>query len=61
MTTTNKPTTIQIRIVRADGSWRFNRLIWTVGDDRAHFASGSGFVLIADMYREGCEMKEGWV
>jgi hypothetical protein len=60
MTNTNN-TTVNIRIVRADGSWRYNRLVWKVGDDRAYFASGSGFIIIADMYREGCEIKEGWV
>lgn len=54
-------TTLKIHIVRADGSWRFNRLLWTVGDERAYFASGCGFVIIADMYREGCSMLEGWI
>ena len=52
---------INVRIVRADGSWRFNRLLWFIGDDRAYFASGSGFVILADMFREGCRMTEGWI
>lgn len=52
---------IKVRIVRADGSWRFNRLLWEIGDTRAYFASGSGFVILADMFREGCRMTEGWI
>jgi len=59
MTNTNSES-IKIRIVKADGSWRFNRLTWTVGDERAYFEHG-GFVILRDMYKDGCEMKEGWV
>jgi hypothetical protein len=40
---------INVRIVRDDGTWLFNRLVWTVGNDRAYFESGSGFVIISDM------------
>jgi hypothetical protein len=52
--------TLKIRIVRADGTWRFNRLTWEVGAATASFEHG-GYVNIAQMYREGCEIKEGWI
>ena len=51
--------TRNVRVVRPDGTWRFNRLL-DDGGDVLRFASGFGWVSRRDMERDGCRIVDGW-